>query len=543
LLNAALSFVKSLACGADMNLRALMAVLPLLACPVSAWAQHCQPKVKPGVSTCGNAQLALPDKLMEGLGTLRHPVSTRNERAQQFFDQGLTLHYAFNNEQAILSFRKAAELDPNLAMADWGIALAASTNINVSLDLESECAKMATQSLQRAQKKAQLPVTSQSDRDLIDALSKRYPNGRTQDDLQLSVDYALAMESVYKKYPGDPDVATLYADALMNLQPWRLWEACEPVLGTQKLVDALKSVLSQPKTADHLGANHFYIHAVEGSCQPGQAERSAEVLRKAKLFSAGHLIHMPSHIAMRTGRFELAAADNHAAVEADLKAYGEACDKNDVKKCLPLYVGHYLGHNLYFELAANQQLGRLETSLQLAAKTEKRTRNYVGNEPGLEHYMVSELVTQVRFRQWAQVLEVPSPEPTLLMAQTFWQWARAMALATTPGTLPKVPEQRQLYRAAFAKVPSTLNFRGLPARQRGRPAGRPSETGPGGASPALAGELGAVERSRVEAPLFGHWSARVSDMRSWCEFLQRAPHADSEKAPTSGWARWGSWRA
>jgi tetratricopeptide (TPR) repeat protein len=439
-----------------MNLRTWMAVLPLLACPASAWAQHCQPKVKEGVSTCGNDQMALPDEPMQGLGALTHPVSTKNPLAQKFFDQGLTLHYAFNNEQSILFFRKAAELDPDLAMAYWGIALAASTNINVTID--SHCEDVATGNIQLAQKKAQRVGTSESDRDLIDALSKRYPSGGAEDDFQLSVDYALAMEGVYKKYPGDPDVATLYADARMNLQPWRLWEACEPVLGTQKIVGALKSVLSQPKTANHLGANHFYIHAVEGSCRPEQAERSAELLRKAKLFSAGHLVHMPSHIAMRTGRFELAAADNRDAVDADLKTYGRACDEHDMKKCLPLYVGHYLGHNLYFELAANQQLGRLEKSLQLAAETEKRTRSYVDNEPGLEHYMVSELITRARFRQWDKVLEMPSPEPKLMMAQTLWQWAKAMALAATPGNLPKVPVQRQLYQDAFAKVPSTLSW-------------------------------------------------------------------------------------
>jgi len=446
--------------GAAMGLRAsLMAVLFLLASPAPSWAQHCQPKLNKGVSTCGNAQLALPDKLMEGLGTPTQSDSLQKPRAQQFFEQGLILHYAFNNEQAILFFRKAAEEEPNLAMAYWGIALAASTNINVSLDSESLCAKLATDNMQAAQEKALLSQTSQRDKDLINALSKRYPTGGgVRDDSQMAVDYALAMEAVFNKHPGDPDVATLYADALMNLQPWRLWAACEPVLGTSKIVDALKSVLSQPKTANHIGANHFYIHAMEGSCRPQQAERSAEVLRSGELFSAGHLVHMPSHIAMRTGRFEQAAMDNHKAVAADLETYASACDKHDAKKCLPLYVGHYLGHNLYFELAANQQLGRLNVSLQLAQETESRTRNYVGNEEGLEHYMVSTVITLARFRQWGKVLELASPEDKLSMARTVWLWARAMALAATPGRLPEVAAERKLYLTAFDKVPSKLNW-------------------------------------------------------------------------------------
>jgi hypothetical protein len=440
-----------------MNLRALMAGLALLACPVSAWAQHCHPEVREGVSTCGNKNMVLPDKLMQGLGELTHPVSTRSQDAQKFFDQGLTLHYAFNNEQAILFFRKAAQLDSSLAMAYWGIALAASTNINVTID--SECERLALEAIKEAEEKAQLAGTSEKDTALIKALRKRYPQGKgPQDDLQLSVDYALAMADVYEKYKDDPDVATLYADALMNLQPWRLWEEGKPVLGTEKLVKVLNDALSNPKTKNHLGANHFYIHAVEASCEPEKAERSAELLRKANLFSAGHLVHMPSHIAMRTGNFKQAADDNHKAVEDDLKVYGAACDKHDETKCLPLYVGHYLNHNLYFELAANQQLGRLAKSLQLAKETEKRTRDYVDDEPGLEHYMVSEIMALARFRKWDEVLEVLSPEPKLLMAQTVWQWARAMAYATTPRNLPKVPAQRQFYLDAFAKVPSTLSW-------------------------------------------------------------------------------------
>ncbi|HYO53410.1 MAG TPA: hypothetical protein VEU50_11560, partial [Archangium sp.] len=423
-----------------------MAVLFLLASPAPSWAQHCQPKVKKGVSTCGNAQLALPNELMQGLGAPTQPVPP--QRAQQFFEQGLILHYAFNNEQAILFFRKAAELDPNLAMAYWGIALAASTNINVSLDSDSSCAKLAADNMKAAQEKARLPQTSHRDADLINALSKHYPTDEgVRDNYQMAVDYALAMEDVFNRYPGDADVATLYADALMNLQPWMLWEACKPVLGTSKIVHALESVLSQPKTANHLGANHFYIHATEGSCRPERAERSAEVLRNAELFSAGHLVHMPSHIAMRTGRFEQAAMDNHKAVAADLETYGSACDRHDAKKCLPLYVGHYLGHNLYFELAANQQLGRLNVSLQLAEETESRTRNYVGNEEGLEHYMVSTVITLARFRQWGKVLELASPEDKLSMARTVWLWARAMALAATPGRLPDVAAERKLYLA------------------------------------------------------------------------------------------------
>jgi len=440
-----------------MKHKALMAAFVLSALPAPAWAQHCQPKVKKDVSTCGNPEMALPDKPLEGLGDLTHPVSTSNKLAQKFFDQGLTLHYAFNNEQAVLFFKKAAELDPSLAMADWGVALAATTNINV--DSDDECVKLGTSHLQLAMEKARGEGTSQSDRDIVMALAARYPSSEARDDNQRAVNYSLAMAQLFKKYPGDADVATLYADSLMNLQPWRLWERCEPLLRTPDILQALESVLKPTSsTRNHLGANHFYIHTLEGSCRPEQAERSAQVLRDAKLFSAGHLVHMPSHIAMRTGRYELAARDNEAAVQADKKAYGEACDRHDSKKCMPLYVGHYLGHNLFFELAANQQLGRLEKSLQISKDLEQRTKDYVDNEPGLEHFLVSRLLTLARFRQWKAVLEVPQPEARFTMAQAVWRWGRTMALAATRAEPEKLAAERELYRRASAEVLPALSW-------------------------------------------------------------------------------------
>jgi tetratricopeptide (TPR) repeat protein len=411
-----------------MKLKVLTVALVLSLLPESARAAlHCQPKV----STCGTPEMVPPDKPMEGLGDLTHPVSTTNPLAQKFFDQGLTLHYAFNNEQAILSFRKAAELDPSLAMAHWGIALAASTNINVPID--SPCAMMAREHIGLAQTIAKEKGASKSEQKLIDALAALYSEPEVQDEYQRMVNYSLEMEEVYKLYPGDADVATLYADSLMNLQPWKLWVGCEPVLGTATIRQVLEKVLKADTTRAHLGANHFYIHTMEGSCTPELANPSARLLREAKLFAAGHLMHMPSHIAIRTGDYFQATLDNEGAVKADKEMYGKACDDGDPKKCLPLYVGHYL---------------------------EPHTEKYVKNEPGLEHFLVTRILTLARFSKWQEVLDVPPPNEKLelKMAQAVWRWARTVALAVTDAGAEKIAAERKLYQDAARQVPPDLSW-------------------------------------------------------------------------------------
>lgn len=450
-----------------MILRALLTVLLLCSLPGSAWAQHCKPGGGGSTSTCGTANMAPPDWPMSGLGDLTFPVSTHFQpdqcecKVQKFFDQGLTLHYGFNNEAAILAFRAAAHCDESLAMADWGIALAATTNINI--DSDEYCSVLARVHIKRAQEKAQRAQRiTQKERDLINALAARFPSGKEDkaDDQQLSLRYSRAMAEVYKKYPLDADVAVIYANSMMNLQPWRLWENCKPRLWATEIIEVLRSVLKRDETRDHLGANHFYIHALEGSCEPREAARSAEVLRKAGLTAAGHLVHMPSHIAMRMGDYKQAADDNEQAVKADEAVYAPACEKRDEKHCLPLYVGHYLGHNLFFWLAANQQLGRLEESKRIASKLEQLTKEYVQGEHGLEHYLSARVLTLARFRQWKQVLDVPAPAQELKMARAIWLWSRTMALVLgeTKATQQDITAEYGKYHQAASEVSAELSW-------------------------------------------------------------------------------------
>jgi tetratricopeptide (TPR) repeat protein len=273
--------------------------------------------------------------LMPGFGTLHHPVSTRNAEAQQFFEQGLVLIYGFNHEEAARSFRRATELDPKLAMAYWGIALAVGPNYNEP-EIDVERVKLAYDALKKAQ---ELGSPSASERAYIGALAKRFSVEPKPDYKRLGKEYADAMGVLYRTYPDDLDAATLYADSLMNIHPWQLWtKDGKPGEGTEEIVAILESVLR--RDPNHIGANHLYIHAVEASQHPERALPSAERLSRLNP-SSGHLVHMPAHIYIRTGSYDAAAIANEAAAEADRKYIGA----NNVKGGV---YPHNYSHNLHF---------------------------------------------------------------------------------------------------------------------------------------------------------------------------------------------------
>src|SRR5947209_14020979 len=296
---------------------------------------------------------ARPVALMDGYGDLHHPVSTRSPEAQRFFDQGLRLVYAFNHEEAVRSFQRAAELDPDCPMAYWGMALALGPNINADVDPERE--KLAYEAIQKA-----LPLAakvSEPERAYIGAMAKRYTSDPKADLKKLNVDYRNAMAEVIKRYPDDPDAATFYAESIMLLRPWQYWSADgKPAEGTLELVAVLEAVLK--RNPDHVGANHFYIHAVEASLHPEWALPSAQRL-KVLTPAAGHLVHMPAHIDIRTGNYEAAARANVYAAEADREYFKKAGTQS-------MYAMMYYSHNLHFLTMANCMQGRF-TDAQRAA--------------------------------------------------------------------------------------------------------------------------------------------------------------------------------
>jgi tetratricopeptide (TPR) repeat protein len=348
---------------------------------------------------------------MSGLGDLHHRVSTSQPEAQRFFDQGLTLIYAFNYPDARRSFQRAAELDPQMAMAYWGVALSLGSNINREIDAAGQ--KAPFEAIRKAlELSARAP---EHERLYIEALAKRYsvePNANLK---QLAIDYKDAMGALVKRYPDDADAATLYAESLMNLRPWKLWSAeGKPAEGTEEIMSELEAVLR--RQPNHPGANHYYIHAVEASPHPEWALASAERLRAMKLgVAAGHLVHMPSHIYLRTGDYETATRSNEDA--------------------LALYInnqtlGSHARHCLNFLVVAYGMQGRFsaarKTTDQLEALVSPAQRKLAGENSAV---VSASILTLVRFRRWDDIWKSPEPNQNLLITNTFWHWARAMGYA------------------------------------------------------------------------------------------------------------------
>lgn len=363
--------------------------------------------------------------LISGLGEHHHPVTTSNPEAQRFFNQGLTFVFAFNHEEAVRSFKRAAELDPNLAMAHWGVALALGTNINSAVDAERE--QMAYEAVQKALSLA--PKASEPERAYITALSKRYSNDPKADLNKLEVDYKNAMAELYKRYSYDLDLATLYAESMMNLRPWQYWGADgKPAEGTLEIVAVLEAVLK--RDPDHIGANHYYIHAVEASPHPEWALPAAQKL-KVLTPAAGHLVHMPAHIDMRVGNFDAAARSNAYAAVADeehFKNHGEQ----------GMYPLMYYSHNLHFLAVAHCLQGRYADSERAARRLEAHLSRHVNDgpmfkamAPMFDSFLPTHLLIQVRFRKWEDILKAPEPDPRLAVTKVLRHFARGLAYAST----------------------------------------------------------------------------------------------------------------
>ncbi len=360
--------------------------------------------------------------LEDGLGDINHPVSTSNAEAQLFFNQGLAYLYAFNHEEAIKAFRRAAELDPNLAMAYWGTALALGSNYNVTA--EADQLKEAYANLQKAI--ALQPNASMIERDYVAALSKRYSADAKQSDrAKLGQDYKTAMQELVKKYPDDLDAATLYAESMMNLRPWQLWGLDgKPADGTLEIVAILESVLK--RSPNHTGANHYYIHAVEASPNPERGLASASRLGWLAP-NAGHLVHMPSHIYIRTGDYTQAAKANADAIVAD---------RNYMQKtgAQGLYAMMYYNHNIHFLSAVSAMSGNYAEALKRARELELNVRPNLKLMPMLEMFSPYPIVTLVRFRKWDEIMKYPRPDAEMRITSGFLSFARGMAFAESGKT-------------------------------------------------------------------------------------------------------------
>jgi len=357
-----------------------------------------------------------PATLMTGIGTLHHPVSTKNAQAQQFFDQGLRLIYAFNHDEAARSFQRAADLDPKLAMAYWGIAEAVGPNYNDPAS--DDRFKAAHEAIQKAMDLS--AGAAPNEEAYIAAMARRFPEDPKADRRKAAEDYRDAMREVVKHFPDDLDAATLFAEAGMNLHPWGLWHVDgTPEEGTEEIVATLESVLK--RDPDHMGAVHYYIHAVEASRNPERALAGANKLA-AMAPAAGHLVHMPAHVYIRTGDFEAAVKTNELAAAAD-RAYIKA---SGVQGIYPMM---YYSHNLHFIAMCAAMNGNYAEAKKNGDMLAAHVGPAVKDMPPLEGFMTIPMAVDLRFHKWDSILAMKQPAPEMKITTVFWHFARGMALA------------------------------------------------------------------------------------------------------------------
>ena len=357
-----------------------------------------------------------PATLMTGVGTLHHPVSTKNAQAQQFFDQGLRLIFAFNHDEAARSFKQAAALDPKLGMAYWGIAEAVGPNYNDPAS--NDRFQAAHDAIQKAvELSTRAPANEQA---YINAMAKRFPADPKADRRKAAEDYRDAMREVVKNFPDDLDAATLFAESGMNLHPWGLWHVDgTPEEGTEEIVATLESVLK--RDPDHMGAIHYYIHSVEASRNPERALAGANKLA-AMAPGAGHLVHMPAHVYIRTGDYEAAVKTNQQAATVD-RAYIKA---SGVQGIYPMM---YYSHNLHFIAMCASMNGNYAEAKKNADLLAAHVAPGVKEMPPLEGFMTIPIAVDVRFHKWDSILAMKQPDPEMKITTVFWHFARGMAYA------------------------------------------------------------------------------------------------------------------
>jgi tetratricopeptide (TPR) repeat protein len=385
-----------------------------------------------------------PVTLVTGLGDLHHPVSTKNSQAQQFFDQGLRFIYAFNHDEAARSFQHAAELDPKLAMAYWGVAEAVGPNYNDPANPERY--KRAHDAVQKA---VDLSTdASSSDQAYIQALAKRFPADPDSDLKKAAEDYRDAMRQVVSEFPDDLDAATLFAEAGMNLHPWGLWHVDgTPEAGTEEIVSTLESVIK--RDPNHLGAIHYYIHAVEASPNPERALAGANKLAMLAP-GAGHIVHMPAHVYIRTGDYEAAVKTNEQAAIVD-RAYIKATGVQGI------YPMMYYSHNLHFIAMCSAMNGNYAESRKNADLLAGNVGPHVKDMPPLEGFMTIPAAVELRFHHWNEILKMPQPDPAMKTATVFWHFARGMALAGT-GKVTDAEAEYKIVSDAEAATPPDVIF-------------------------------------------------------------------------------------
>ncbi len=375
-----------------------------------------------------------PVKLYPGLGLWRHPIRTSSAEAQKFFDQGLALMYGFNRYESLRSFRKAAELDPNAAMAYWGIAMAQGPYINMDgdaeLNIKAGCAALETG--------LKVQGTPERERAYLQAAATRCPEYEPQR-------YIGAMRSLRDRWPDDLDALTLYADSLMIPIRWHWYSSDgEPAKGEREAERTLEEVLR--RWPEHPGANHLYIHAVESSQSPERAIASAQRLMGI-MPQAGHIVHMPGHIWLVLGDWELAAGVNERAAAVDRQYLAES-------QVTTSGYGAYYVHNLHFISYARWMQGRKADGLKAADEMAAAMAPMVEAMPEMtDSFNAVTFFGRIRFRDWDYILQSKQPNDKLPLSTAVWRYARTQALAARGNKTAAALEQ-QAFEPIRAKIPA-----------------------------------------------------------------------------------------
>ena len=406
--------------------------------PVAAFAQQHD-------HAMASAQQTGAAPLLIGLGHLHHPITTSNPSAQRYFDQGLTLVYAFNHDEAARSFEYAAKLDPNCAMAYWGLALARGPNYN-EWEIDSGRETASAKAIKQAQALAN--KSSSAEQAYITAFAKRVSADPKADQKKMGAAYRDAMRDVMRAYPNDLDAAVLFADAAMDLHAWKLWKRDgKPEEGTTEAMQALESVLK--RDPDNIGANHFYIHVMEGSPRPEQAMDSAHKMAKLAP-GAGHLVHMPAHIYIRTGDYHAASVSNQQAMGAD-RGY---IDKYHVDT---MYSMMYYTHNVHFLAVSSSMEGDFAHANRAGAQITRGITPFLKDHPEVESFVPTQTFVLVRFRRWAEIEQLPEPDKKLYQAHAIWHFARGMAFSGE-GKTDKAASERAAFTAEVKGTPEKVPF-------------------------------------------------------------------------------------
>jgi tetratricopeptide (TPR) repeat protein len=383
--------------------------------------------------------------LFEGLGKFSRKVTTSSPEAQRYFDQGLAFMYAFNHDEAIRSFRQSGEIDPSCAMAFWGVSNANGPHINNPV-VPVERAKAAWSALQKA--KVLATHASPVERALIDALASRYADPPPDDRKALDQAYADAMRRVWAAFSEDADVGALFAEALADLRPWDLWtQEGRPQPGTEELISTLKSVLAlEPK---HPLGNHLMIHAVEASPHPEMADRAADALRDLQP-GLGHLVHMPSHIDVRRGRWQQAITANAKAIEADRRYTAQSRKQG--------FYRLYMAHNHHMLAYGAMMTGQSALGLKVIRRmVQDIPLEFFRDNAFADGFMAMPLEVMMRFGRWDDILAEPLFPDFVPFSRALQHYARAIAYAAKED-VPSAMNEQAAFLEARGRVPQDAHF-------------------------------------------------------------------------------------